>query len=146
MLVDNRKLIRDAQLMIQEEVAQRITAQPNSKDYGILSVQLHVFSKPELLFKVSKNCFYPKPRVDSRIIRFDFTKNLEERITDTDYFRKFVRAAFSSRRKTLHNCLKMLNIRTNKLDIDFDFTRRAESLKVEEFIKLSNYVYKNEHP
>lgn len=145
-LVENREIIHDAQLMIQEEVAQRIASLPNSKEYGILSVQLQVFSKPKLLFKVSKNCFYPKPRVDSRIISFDFTGNQEHKIKDVEFFRKFVRAAFSTRRKTLRNSLKNININTDELDIDFDFSRRAESLDTEEFIELSNYIYKNSSP
>jgi 16S rRNA (adenine1518-N6/adenine1519-N6)-dimethyltransferase len=142
-LVDSMEMIRDAQLMIQEEVAQRITSLPNTKEYGILSVQLQVFAKPKLLFKVSRNCFYPKPKVDSRIISFDFTKNPEQEINDMEFFRKFVRAAFSTRRKTLRNSLKSININTDELDIDFDFSRRAESLETGEFIYLSNYIQKN---
>jgi 16S rRNA (adenine1518-N6/adenine1519-N6)-dimethyltransferase len=141
-LVDERELIHDAQLMVQEEVAQRITASPNTKDYGVLSVQLQVFTKPELLFKVSKNCFSPKPKVDSRVIKFDFTNNLESKIHDVVFFRKFVRVAFSARRKTLRNSLKNMNIDTNVLGIDFDFTRRAENLEVSEFIELGNFISK----
>lgn len=142
-LVDNRNIIIDAQLMIQEEVAQRITSLPNSKEYGILSVQMQVFSNPKLLFKVSKNCFYPKPKVDSRIINFDFTKNQEQEIKDVEFFRKLVRAAFSTRRKTLRNSLKSIDINTDELGIDFDFSRRAESLETGEFINLSNYIHSN---
>jgi 16S rRNA (adenine1518-N6/adenine1519-N6)-dimethyltransferase len=140
-LVDNRHIIRGAQLMIQEEVALRITAKPNSKDYGILSVFLQIFSIPKLLFKVSANCFYPKPKVDSRIIKFDFNNEKENEILDAAFFRKFVRTAFGTRRKTLRNSLKNMNIDTNKLAIDFDFSRRAENLTPEEFIELSNEVF-----
>jgi len=89
-LIDNRKLIKDSQLMIQEEVAQRIVAKPGSKTYGILSVMIQVFCEPKLLFKVSQNCFYPKPKVDSRIVHFDFNTNLLESISDIYFFRKFV--------------------------------------------------------
>jgi len=136
MLIDNRKIVRDAQLMIQEEVARRLTAQPNSKEYGIPSVFAQVFSKPVLKFKVSRNCFYPKPNVDSRIIYFDFSVTKETEINDIIFFKKFVKAAFGNRRKTLRNSLKGLELDLGKADLDF--SRRAETLSVDEFIKLSN--------
>lgn len=140
-MVDNRDIIKDAQIMIQEEVAQRVIAKPGTKAYGILSIMLQVYSQPKLLFKVSSNCFYPKPNVDSRIIYFDFNVNLLDKISDIKFFRKFIKASFGTRRKTLRNCLKSIQIDTNKTDIDFDFTTRAESLNVEELIDLSNKLY-----
>jgi 16S rRNA (adenine1518-N6/adenine1519-N6)-dimethyltransferase len=140
-LIDNRQVICDAQLMIQEEVAKRLTAKPNTKDYGILSVFTQVYTKPKLLFKVSKNCFYPKPKVDSRVIKLEFTDELVSKINNEDFFRKFVRGAFGTRRKTLRNSLKNIGIDINELIIDFDFNRRAENLSVMEFIELSNGIY-----
>jgi 16S rRNA (adenine1518-N6/adenine1519-N6)-dimethyltransferase len=137
-IVDNREIINDAQLMIQEEVAQRIVARPGTKAYGILSIMLQVFCLPKLLFKVSKNCFYPKPKVDSRIVHFDFNKNLLNKISDIDFFRKFIRTTFGTRRKTLRNTLKRLNLDTNNLNIKYDFSKRAESLNINELINLSN--------
>lgn len=135
-LIDGRKLLSDAQLMIQEEVAQRLAAKPGSKQYGIPSVFIQVFSVPKLLFKVSKNCFYPKPKVDSRVIQLDFSKSREDEINDIPFFKKFVKAAFSTRRKTLKNALGSLGLDLSKAG--FDFTRRAETLSVDEFINLSN--------
>lgn len=139
-LIDERGYITGAQLMIQEEVAQRLAAKPGGKEYGIPSVFIQVFSEPELLFKVSKNCFYPKPKVDSRVIRFDFTKSVEDKISDIIFFKKFVKAAFSMRRKTLKNSLSSLGLELSKAD--FDFTRRAETVSVNEFIELSNIFSK----
>ncbi len=138
-LIDDRALIKDAQLMIQEEVAQRFAASPNSKEYGIPSVFVQVFSKPILLFKVSKNCFYPKPNVDSRVIQFDFSQSRESEIKDILFFKKFVKAAFGNRRKTLKNSLSSLYLDLSQAD--FDFSRRAETLTVTEFIELSNIFY-----
>lgn len=135
-LMDNRKLIYDAQLMIQEEVARRITASPGNKEYGIPSVLLNVFCRTKLLFKVSRNCFYPKPKVDSRIIYLNFADSQEERLKDKDFFRKIVKAAFGTRRKTLRNSLKNLNLNLEKTDIDMG--RRAESLTIDEFIVMAN--------
>ncbi len=135
-LADNRSMIKDAQLMIQEEVARRITSEPNNKEYGIPSVILNVFSSSKLLFKVSRRSFYPKPKVDSRIIYFDFTASIEDRVKDIEFFRKLVKAAFGTRRKTLRNCLKNIEVDLSKAEIDLG--RRAESLSVDEFIELSN--------
>ena len=135
-LIDSRILINDAQIMVQEEVAQRLVASPNSKEYGIPSVFVQIFTKPKLIFKVSRNCFYPKPRVDSRIIHFDFDNRLQDKIKDIDFFKKFVKAAFGNRRKTLRNSLKKLEL--NLESVDFDFGKRAESLSIDEFIELSN--------
>ncbi len=137
-LVDNRTIIQDAQLMIQEEVARRITSEPGNKEYGIPSVLVNAFGSSKLLFKVSRNSFYPKPKVDSRIIYFDFTVSQEDKIKDIEYFRKLVKASFGTRRKTLRNCLK--NIEADLSRSELDFSRRAESLSIEEFITLSNQL------
>jgi 16S rRNA (adenine1518-N6/adenine1519-N6)-dimethyltransferase len=138
-LLDNREFIDRAILMIQEEVAQRITAKPNSKAYGIISVILQVLSIPKLLFKVTPNCFYPKPKVDSRIISFKFDNPLSRQVTDIEFFKKFVKKSFSTRRKTLRNALSGLISKDELSTIDFDFSRRAESLSINEFILLSNH-------
>jgi 16S rRNA (adenine1518-N6/adenine1519-N6)-dimethyltransferase len=135
-LIDFREHLSDVQLMIQEEVARRFASGPGSKEYGIPSVLLQVFSKAELRFKVSKNCFYPKPKVDSRIIYFDFSISKEKNIKDINFFRKFVKAAFGQRRKTLRNSLKTMELDLSKAD--FDFSKRAETLSIDEFIELSN--------
>jgi 16S rRNA (adenine1518-N6/adenine1519-N6)-dimethyltransferase len=144
-LIECRQVIHDAQLMIQEEVAKRLTAKPDTKNYGILSVFTQVYTKPRLLFKVSKNCFYPKPKVDSRVIKLEFTDELIAKVTSEDFFRKFVRGAFGTRRKTLRNSLKNISIDVNQLKIDFNFNRRAENLSITEFIDLSNKVYSSIH-
>jgi len=140
-LIDERESIFDAQIMMQEEVAQRLTAKPNTKEYGILSVMLQTYTHPELLFKVSANCFYPKPKVDSRVVKIGFSNKLEHKIINQDFYRKFIRTAFGTRRKTLRNSLKNLGIKIHETELDFDFNRRAESLNVEEFIDLSNNIY-----
>lgn len=143
-LIDNRNLISNALMMMQEEVAKRLIANPNTKDYGITSVFTQVFSKPGLLFKVSKNCFYPKPKVDSRMIKFDFETSLEDRIENIEFFRKFVRTAFGKRRKTLRNALKDMEIDVRSAGVTFDFGRRAETLTPIEFIDLSNKFYRQD--
>jgi 16S rRNA (adenine1518-N6/adenine1519-N6)-dimethyltransferase len=124
--------------MMQEELAKRIVAIPSTKDYSRLSIMAQVFCTPELLFKVSRSCFYPKPKVDSRIIYFDFMKNHVNEIADIGFFRNFVKTAYMSRRKMLRYTMHIYNIDIKSVPFDFDFTRRIESLSINEIIKLSN--------
>lgn len=135
-LIENRDYIKDAQLMVQEEVAQRIIAKPNSKKYGIPSVLINTFAETEQKFKVSKNCFYPKPNVESRIIYLDFSCSQASKIKDIIFFIKLVKKAFNTRRKKLKNSLKQLDADLSKTSIDLN--RRAENLTIEEFIIISN--------
>ncbi|MCX7875766.1 MAG: 16S rRNA (adenine(1518)-N(6)/adenine(1519)-N(6))-dimethyltransferase RsmA [Melioribacteraceae bacterium] len=139
-LIENRNIINDALLMTQHEVAKRIVAKPNTKDYSILSVLLNYFTTPEYCFKISRNVFYPKPNVDSAIIKIDFSKNKTTDIDD-DKFIKVVKACFGNRRKTLKNSLsnsQLKNIDLNK--INFDFSKRAEQLEIEDFIYLTKCI------
>jgi 16S rRNA (adenine1518-N6/adenine1519-N6)-dimethyltransferase len=88
-------------LLVQKEVAEKVCAGPG--DHSVLSLQVQVFGKPELLAKVGKNCFYPPPKVDSAILRI--TPYGEPLIPDTARFLRLIHAAFSQRRKTLLNSL-----------------------------------------
>lgn len=140
-LYDSVEIIDSAILMMQKEVARRLTAQPHTKDYGILAIQTQVHCDPKILFNVPPTAFFPKPNVDSSIVRFDFNKTGFE-IQDKELFKTLVKQSFSQRRKTMKNSLKKffqdLNIQPEK--IDFDFTRRAETVSIEEFIGLLNSV------
>ncbi|MCX7877785.1 MAG: 16S rRNA (adenine(1518)-N(6)/adenine(1519)-N(6))-dimethyltransferase RsmA [Ignavibacteria bacterium] len=134
-LISERRYIIDAQLMVQEEVAQRLTASAGSKLYGIPSVILQAFSKVKPLFKVPPSCFRPEPKVYSRVIYIDFSYSLEDKITDTEFFIRVVKAAFATRRKTLKNSLRKFgSIESEYIDLK----KRAETLSVNDFIELSN--------
>ncbi len=91
--------------MVQKEVAQRLAAPPGIKDYSALSVAIRCLSEPKLCFTVSKNCFVPKPDVDSAVVRLRKTGRPELDGVDMPLFRKIVRASFSQRRKTIVNSL-----------------------------------------
>lgn len=136
-LIENRTLISDALLMTQYEVAKRIVSQPNTKEYGILSVLLNYFSSTQFCFKISRNVFYPRPNVDSAIIKINFNKTCDFQIED-DFFIKVVKACFGNRRKTLKNSL--MNSDFEKIDfekVNFDLSKRAEQLSIENFIDLA---------
>ncbi|MDX2128780.1 MAG: 16S rRNA (adenine(1518)-N(6)/adenine(1519)-N(6))-dimethyltransferase RsmA [Chloroherpetonaceae bacterium] len=143
-LLENWRFIDRAVLMIQDEVAKRLKAEPETKDYGILAVQLQSFSEVSYLFQVGRKAFFPAPNVDSAVIELKFNPHpaIKKGEVDEKFYRNLIRNAFSMRRKTLLNNLK------GKYDIDFfnesrmidnkiDLSRRAETLTREEFILLS---------
>lgn len=145
-LFDNRLHLRDATLMVQLEVAQRLTAKPRTKEYGILSIFSSYYAHPSFLFRVSRNCFYPKPNVDSAVISLRFDKELINK--DERLFRNVVRGTFGKRRKTLFNGLKYLGFDERVLkNVQFDLSKRPEELSVEQFLELVRLLkpYKNKH-
>lgn len=141
--IENRSLIKDLIIMVQLEVALRIVSKPGVKDYSIISVMCQAYSKPEILFHVSRNVFYPKPNVTSAVIRLDFESvELPYKIIDDAFFKKVVKVIFNKRRKILKNTLAELFNKETLSQIRFDLNKRPEQLSVEEIIKLSNELYK----
>jgi 16S rRNA (adenine1518-N6/adenine1519-N6)-dimethyltransferase len=122
--------------MLQEEVAQRFCARPGSKQYGIVSVAARFYSRPEMLFKVSRGSFLPAPNVDSAVLQLTID-NGQLTINERAFFR-LVKAAFSERRKQLCNPV------AKEFGVSKDIIKsmlknpaaRAEDLSVEDFIEL----------
>lgn len=143
-IFDSRDKIECAVLMVQKEFAKRLTAVPNTKDYGIMSVQTQVFSNPKILFNVPPTVFFPKPKVESSVIKLTFEKGKNE-LLSKDVFKKLVRTAFGKRRKTLRNSLKDLfeefNLAFDDFELFFDFGKRAEDIDIAGFINLSNMIF-----
>jgi len=141
-LIESRELFSDVLIMVQYEVAKRMVSQPNTKDYGILGVILNYFATVSLEFKISPNVFKPKPKVDSAIVTLKFDKKKNEHLDDK-FFISVVKAAFGNRRKTLKNSLNnSIFVDYNLDEINFDFSRRAETLSIDEFIFLSSELQK----
>ncbi|KAF0152786.1 MAG: dimethyladenosine transferase [Ignavibacteria bacterium] len=142
-LIEERQFVSDALIMVQFEVAKRITGKPRTKDYGILSVLTNYFADAEFCFKIPPTVFYPKPNVDSAIVSFKFGKSTPADVDDK-LFVKVVKAAFGNRRKTLKNSLS--NNAFGDLDLasfPFDLTRRAEELTIEQFVELTKLIQQN---
>jgi 16S rRNA (adenine1518-N6/adenine1519-N6)-dimethyltransferase len=138
-LFEHRTAVRDATLMMQLEVARRLVARPKTKAYGILSVATQFHAVPELLFKVSRNSFYPTPEVDSAILRLRFEKEVPP--CNVSLFTALVRATFGKRRKTLRNSLRYMGLSDEQLKgITLDLVRRPEELSLEEFINLARQL------
>ncbi|HPN37805.1 MAG TPA: 16S rRNA (adenine(1518)-N(6)/adenine(1519)-N(6))-dimethyltransferase RsmA [Melioribacteraceae bacterium] len=138
---ENIEYINDMVFMVQYEVAKRFTAEKGTKDYGILSVLLNFFTETKFCFKVSRNCFYPVPNVESAIVYIK-AKDLTNCNVNKKIFISTVKAAFGNRRKTLKNSFSNSIFKEFDLSkIDFDFSKRAEQLNLEDFIYLSNCFY-----
>jgi 16S rRNA (adenine1518-N6/adenine1519-N6)-dimethyltransferase len=150
-LVDQRRMFSCAVLMFQKELAERLLAKPGSKSYGRLSVLVSYCASVRPLLQVKASAFYPRPKVDSTVVAITFHDPPPIRIRDEEFLFQVVRAAFGKRRKTLKNALAAgdLGVDTALLSrafslADIDPQRRAETLSVEEFVRLSDILKSND--
>ncbi|KWW29316.1 MAG: Dimethyladenosine transferase [bacterium P3] len=137
-LFDHRDRVPELVGMFQKEVAERVTASPGSKVYGILSVLLSAFYDMEYLFTVSEQMFDPPPKVKSAVIRL--RRNAVARLDcDEASFVQVVKAGFNQRRKTLRNALRQLGRDFSQVP-DSMLSKRAEQLSVAEFVSLTRHL------
>lgn len=134
--------IESINVMVQKEVAERMIAQPGSKNYGSLSVFVSFYTDAKIVIKVPNTVFMPKPKIDSAVIKLEIKKDLPD--IDREKFFKIVKAGFSKRRKTIINSLSSYGfdiekdlIRKALEESKIDPQTRAENISVEEFMKLS---------
>ncbi|WP_315116738.1 16S rRNA (adenine(1518)-N(6)/adenine(1519)-N(6))-dimethyltransferase RsmA [uncultured Clostridium sp.] len=132
-------------IMIQKEVADRIAAEPNTKEYGSLSLLVQYYCDVKTVRKVSPASFIPRPKVDSIVIRLDRLDKPRVDVKDEELFFKIIRSSFNMRRKTLWNALKSLGINKDLLEealqnVNIDSKRRGETLSIEEFANLANNI------
>lgn len=148
MLLEEGIPVSDIIVMIQKEVAERISAKPSTKAYGALSVATQYYSEPKIIAKVPRTVFMPQPNVDSIVIRMTIREEAPVSLENPSLFFKVIKAAFGQRRKTLHNALNAGGFGQSK-DQTADFlracdiepSRRGETLTIEEFAKLANYIH-----
>lgn len=140
-LMEAGDAVREAVVMMQYEVARRLVATVRTKDYGILSVQVQLHARPQLLFTVSPNVFYPRPDVSSAVVRLDFAERADavDRI-EHEFLTRVIRSAFNQRRKTLRNSLSEWT-RERGIPLPGGLEkRRAEELAPAEFVDLACYL------
>jgi 16S rRNA (adenine1518-N6/adenine1519-N6)-dimethyltransferase len=137
-IIENKNQIPLMVGMFQKEVGERFSANPRSKEYGILSVLTQAYYDVEYLFTVSETVFDPPPKVKSGVIR------LKRRTTDFDVPEKMlfkvVKAGFNQRRKKLRNALQQFHIKDEILQASGFSDKRAEELSVENFVTLTHLV------
>ena len=141
-LLEQSEAIADMLFMVQKEVADRMAAAPGGKDYGRLSVMLQWRCEVETLFDVGPGAFTPPPKVHSSIVRLRPHRGTERLPVDADVLGRVVQAAFAQRRKTLRNGLRLLVDDAGFQIAGIDSGRRAETLTLEEFVRLANGVAK----
>lgn len=138
-LVPMHELFSSLTVMVQHEVALRMTAKPGSADYSSFSIFLQFYSTPRYGFTVSRNCFYPSPRVDSAVVVLDLHKPLLPEKEAKSFFR-VVRRAFEHRRKMLRASLRDLfppsATETALIAIGENALARPEELSLEKFLEL----------
>ena len=137
-ILENYLLVDNLVGMFQKEVAERIISKPNSKEYGIISVKTQLLYDVKILFDVSPNVFFPKPRVNSSVISMTKKKNVNINF-DVKLFDRLVKLSFQQRRKKIKNSLKKLDIKENILE-DSIFGLRPEQLSVNDFIRLTQKI------
>jgi 16S rRNA (adenine1518-N6/adenine1519-N6)-dimethyltransferase len=143
-IIEHRQKIKYAVLMIQKEVGDRLLAKPGTKEYGLLTVMASWKADIFTVARVSKNCFYPVPEVESMIIKLIPHQEPRVFIKNEDLFVRLVRESFQKRRKTMSNVIKGLGLvdrdsgdkMLNRLGID-PF-RRGETLPLEKFALIAN--------
>ncbi|MGM9977487.1 MAG: 16S rRNA (adenine(1518)-N(6)/adenine(1519)-N(6))-dimethyltransferase RsmA [Clostridium sp.] len=133
-------------IMIQKEVAERIDAEPNCKEYGALSLMVQYYCNTKIIRRVSPSCFIPRPKVDSIVIRLDKLTEPRVNVKDEKLMFDIIRNSFNMRRKTLWNGVKFLGLPKESLENAFekagiDPKRRGETLTLEEFARLSDEIY-----
>lgn len=135
-----RRNLKSMTLTVQKEVAERITAKPGSKDYGVLSIMVQYFASPALAFIIPKGAFRPVPKVDSAVIHIEVLEKPSIDVKDEKLFKGIVKTAFSQRRKLLSNSLKRIRKDAKEWleSAGINPNRRPETLSIEEFAQLTN--------
>ncbi|MDX9872705.1 MAG: 16S rRNA (adenine(1518)-N(6)/adenine(1519)-N(6))-dimethyltransferase RsmA [Clostridia bacterium] len=132
-------------IMVQWEVAQRLTAQPGSKDYGAITLAVNYYTESKLLYKVPRQLFSPAPEVDSAVVYFKRRSEPPVQVTDQKHLFKLIKAGFNQRRKVLANALLAAEAGMTKEKLGqiltaagIDGQRRGETLSLQEYARLSN--------
>lgn len=137
--LDLRGHVVDLHVMLQLEVAQRVTATPGTKDYGILSILYGLWADVDMPLCFGPGCFSPPPKVQSAVLRAGLRTAPRQPVSDMAALETLLRRAFSQRRKTLENNLRLSyhNLKQHLRLLDIVGSRRAETLSIVEFAKLS---------
>lgn len=145
-LFEKQVPIESITIMVQKEVAQRMQEEPGSKDYGALSLAVQYYASPQIVANVPPNCFMPRPKVGSAVIKLERYPEPPVAVKDEELMFSIIRASFNQRRKTLVNGLKnAAEIHFTKEEIEEALTKcgiplnvRGEALSLEQFAEISN--------
>ncbi len=130
-------LLRRLVVLVQLEVARRIAARPGDSEYGILSVFVRLWGEPRLELTIDRERFQPVPKVDAGVIRLDFAEEPLYPLPHWPTFKRLVKGAFGKRRKMLRNSIPGIPSLGSMEGIEFDWTRRPQTVSAEEFAWLA---------
>ena len=147
-LFESHVPVQSITVMVQKEVADRMQVGPGTKDYGALSLAVQYYAKPYIAANVPPNCFMPRPKVGSAVIRLECHEEPPVQVKDEKLMFRIIRASFNQRRKTLANGLKNSpeislsreGIEQASAELGKGASVRGEALNLEEFAILSNIV------
>ena len=145
-LFENQVPIDSITIMVQKEVADRMQVGPGTKDYGALSLAVQYYARPEIVANVPPNCFMPRPKVGSAVIRLERYEKPPVQVTDEKLMFRIIRASFNQRRKTLVNGLKnSQELSYSREEIEevlntcgIPLNIRGEALTLAEFAEIAN--------
>lgn len=147
-IIEESSIIKEMVLMTQQEVAERLTSKPSTKDYNSLSIAIQYKTKAIIALKVPRTVFVPSPNVDSAVVKLSVIEKIPFKPKNETLFFEIVRASFAQRRKTLvnnlHNKYNLEKVLLANLlfELELDSRIRAENLSVSDFIRLSDSLYK----
>ena len=142
-LLESKLPIERLVVMVQKEVAQRMVAQPGTKDYGALSVAVQYYTEPDIVLDVPPKSFLPAPAVTSSVIRCVLRDKPPVDVIDEKLFFRVVKAGFAQRRKTFSNTMKTTGLSKDRIEellakANIDGQRRGETFTLQEFADVAN--------
>lgn len=151
-LLEKQVPLESITIMVQKEVADRMQVGPGTKDYGALSLAVQYYSKPEVMVTVPPECFMPRPKVASSVIRLSLYQEPPVQVENPQYMFRLIRASFNQRRKTLVNGLcndGELHLTREQVtqalqEMGEKETVRGESFTLEKFAQLADYLSKSQ--
>ena len=148
-LLEDKLDLTSITVMVQKEVAERLAGINGGKEIGSITYSINYYTNPEIIINVPRNSFIPAPNVDSAVIKFDILKEPKNKVSNEELFFKVIKFSFLQKRKTLINSLSNSGLVSKESlekilnDLNIDLKIRAEQLTLEQFGKISDYIYSN---
>ncbi len=141
-LLDHRELFESFTVMVQKEVADRLVAVPDNKQYGILSVLTQLYCESKIVLRVPPGAFHPPPKVDSAVVHMTVSDTLRVPVRDEKVFKRLVKQGFAQRRKQLRNNLQIDTVAWDEIcaHLQCEPKTRAENLSLLQWAQLADWL------
>lgn len=148
-LLEDRLNLESITVMVQKEVAERLTQTPGAKETGAITYSINYYTNPKLVIEVPNSSFIPSPKVDSAVIKLNVLQNPKVKVKNEKLFFRIIKSAFMQKRKTLLNSLSNSNIESKEYlermlnDLNIDLKIRGEKLTLEQYVQIADYIEKS---